>query len=172
MATARRRIWKIESAILSLIEVLIDSQDGLVSIGQKVKDNTLKRFFFAESLRRGQFIDELKQLVSLLEPGRFSGSGLLTGTLLRTWDRFRLSFHDNDYALLLKVEQCDLAIEELYESIAGEHLPICFYKILAPQAKHIRMFQISVKLIRDRAVPSDLQPEFVTLSGTDAAMTL
>ncbi len=41
-----------ESALRNVIDVLIDCQERFQEIGDKLEDETLKRYFLAESLKR------------------------------------------------------------------------------------------------------------------------
>jgi hypothetical protein len=41
-----------------VIESLIDGQEGFQKIGEHLKDETQKKYFFAESLKRSQFRGE------------------------------------------------------------------------------------------------------------------
>ena len=116
------------------------------------------RYFFAESLKRGQYIDELKELFEQLELGTFRDSGSTVGALHRTWARIKFKFTDSDFALLVTAEQGEIAIAELYEKVVRAHLPICIRKILTPQARHIRMVHSYVKFARDRASIGPAQP--------------
>jgi len=54
-----------ETAVQCVIEILIDSQDGLATVGERLQDLTLKRYFFAESLLRARFIDQLEMALRL-----------------------------------------------------------------------------------------------------------
>ena len=46
---------EMERVLRSLINTLQDSQKGFADIGEHLKDDTLKRYFLAESLKRANF---------------------------------------------------------------------------------------------------------------------
>lgn len=146
----RRR--RIESTLQLLVEILIDSQEGLVTIGERLSDLALRRYFLAESIRRGQFIDELKEMLERLglEISRDSGSAV--GALHRAWARIKSQFNESDYALLVTAEHGERTITMLYEEIVRAHLPVCIRKVIVPQAKRVRMTHRYVTFARDRAL--------------------
>src|ERR1035437_6651847 len=52
-----------EGALRLVIEALIDGQEGFQGIGDSLKDETLKRYFVAESLKRAQFRGDLETIL-------------------------------------------------------------------------------------------------------------
>ena len=52
MPTDTSKQHEMERALNSLISTLLDSQKGFADIGEHLKDDTLKRYFLAESLKR------------------------------------------------------------------------------------------------------------------------
>ena len=55
MSTDAGRQHEMQLALNSLITTLVDSQKGFADIGEHLKDETLKRYFLAESLKRASF---------------------------------------------------------------------------------------------------------------------
>jgi hypothetical protein len=51
-------------AIYSVIQSLIESQEALVEIGEKLENMDLKRFFLTESLKRAEFRGELESVLN------------------------------------------------------------------------------------------------------------
>ena len=60
MPTDTAKQHEMERALKSLINVLQDGQKGFADIGEHLKDDTLKRYFLAESLKRASFRAELE----------------------------------------------------------------------------------------------------------------
>ena len=60
MATAAGKNEEVESALKSVIQVLDDGQKGMAELGESLKDETLKRYFLAESLKRASFRGDLE----------------------------------------------------------------------------------------------------------------
>ena len=79
MATDASKNAEMETGLRSLINVLLDSQKGFADIGEHLKDETLKRYFLAESLKRANFRAELEN--ELHRHG--------VGGCQRDWDRLR-----------------------------------------------------------------------------------
>ncbi len=51
---------EMERVLLDVIETLEDGQKGFAEIGSELKDEHLKRFFLAESLKRASFRADLE----------------------------------------------------------------------------------------------------------------
>ena len=77
-------LQELESTLRLVIETLIDGQEGFQKIGDNLKDETLKRYFLAESLCRAQFRGELETVLhqegvhDIHERGTASGTVNLT----------------------------------------------------------------------------------------------
>src|ERR1700760_426479 len=54
---------EVRETLHDVIESLIDGHDGFQKIGEHLKSETLKKYFFAESLKRSQFRGELETLL-------------------------------------------------------------------------------------------------------------
>ena len=52
-----------EKVLLEVIEVLQDGQKGFAEIGEHLKDEQLKKYFLAESLKRANFRGELENVL-------------------------------------------------------------------------------------------------------------
>ena len=63
MSTDAGRQHEIRLALNSLISALLDSQKGFADIGEHLKDDTLKRYFLAESLKRASFRGDLEEVL-------------------------------------------------------------------------------------------------------------
>ncbi|SPE18273.1 GAF sensor-containing diguanylate cyclase (modular protein) [Candidatus Sulfotelmatomonas gaucii] len=138
-----------EHAVQAVIEILVDSQEGLVTVGEKLQDQTLKRYFLAESLKRAQFIGQLE--TALREQGvrRFRDRGSPSATLHRTWARLKSKLIGGDYTLLVTAEQGEEAVGEICSKAMQADLPATLRRILKTQAKHIEYSHAYVKAARD-----------------------
>ena len=54
---------EVEETLRSVIESLVDGQEGFQKIGEELKNDTLKRYFMAESLKRASFRGELESVL-------------------------------------------------------------------------------------------------------------
>jgi uncharacterized protein (TIGR02284 family) len=144
-----------DTAVQCVIEILIDSQDGLATVGERVQNQTLKRYFFAESLLRAQFIDELKTALRQRGVSTFREKGSAAATLHRTWARIKSRFIGGDHTLLVTAEQGEGAVTEVYSKAMETYLPTSIREILAAQEGHIELVHEFLKTERDRPTAGD-----------------
>ena len=52
-----------EETLRLVIDSLIDGQEGFQKLGNEIKDESLKRYFLAESLKRAQFRGDLESIL-------------------------------------------------------------------------------------------------------------
>ena len=112
MSQVMREALRSETAVQCVIEILIDSQEGLATVGERLQDQTLKRYFFTESLLRAQFIDQLEMALRQRGVSRFREKGSAVAALHRTWARIKSRFIDGDHTLLVTAEQGEDAVTE------------------------------------------------------------
>jgi len=137
-------------AIYSLIQSLIDSQEALVEIGEKLEDQDLKRFFLTESLKRAEFRGELESVLNQEGVGNLREGETAPGPAQRTLAKLRLHGHDaGDHSLLTTAEQGEDAAREAYSSAIHANLPTPVLDLLASQALHIAESHDFVKAARD-----------------------
>lgn len=137
-------------AVQCVIEILIDSQEGLATVGEKLQDQTLKRYFFAESLLRARFIDQLEMAPLERGVGRFQEKGSAAAALHRTWARIKSSFMGGDHTLLVAAEQGEDAVTKVYCKALETYLPMSIREILTAQGAHIELVHAFVKTQSDR----------------------
>jgi uncharacterized protein (TIGR02284 family) len=134
-------------AIYSVIQSLIESQEALVEIGEKLANVDLKRFFLAESLKRAEFRGELESIlnqegVSGMREGHSAAENLYLsalGSVFRSVAGLRPRLRDaGDQTLLESAEQGEDAACDVYDYAMNAHLPAPVRKILASQAEHIQ----------------------------------
>jgi uncharacterized protein (TIGR02284 family) len=138
-----------------LIEILIDSQDGLVTVGERLQDHNIKYYFLDESLKRGQFIDQLESALRLRGVSRFRDRGSTVATLHRTWARLKSRFMDGDLTLLVAAEQGENSFTDVYSKAMETYLPTAIRQILMAQKAHIELVHAFVKTERDRLAARD-----------------
>ena len=63
MSHPSNTLKEVEETLRLVIENLIDGQNGFQKIGDEIKDETLKTYFLAESLKRAQFRGELETIL-------------------------------------------------------------------------------------------------------------
>lgn len=144
-----RKPLRADTALQCVIEILIDSQDGFATAGERLQNQSLKRYFFTESLLRAQFIDELETALRLRGVSRFWEKSSAAATLHRTWARIKSRFLGGDHTLLVTAEQGEDAVTEVYSKALETYLPTSIREILTAQEAHIEMVHEFLKTERD-----------------------
>ena len=144
-----------ETAVQCVLEILIDSQDGLATVGERLQDQSLKLYFFAESLMRAQFIGELETAFRSRGVRAFREKGSAAASLHRTWARIKSRFMGGDHTLLVTAEQGEHAVHEVYSKALETYLPTSIHEILTAQKAHIELVHGFVKTERDRLAAGD-----------------
>lgn len=139
-----------KKVLKDVIESLIDGQEGFKSIGEKLEDETLKRYFFAESLKRASFKGELEDV--LIKEGvhdAYKETGSVSGTLHRTWGDLKAKFGGSDHTLLETAESGEDVAKKAYADALKHELPLPIHQLLSTQAAHIQTSHDYVKAARD-----------------------
>jgi uncharacterized protein (TIGR02284 family) len=139
----------VQKALHSVIESLIDGQEGFQRIGEHLKDGTLKRYFLAESLRRAQFRGELETMLHAEGDHDPKESGSVSGAIHRTWGDIKAHLGGGDHTLLETAEQCEDAAMKAYRDALEKELPLPVKKLVAAQYAHIQTSHNYVKAARD-----------------------
>lgn len=139
-----------ETVLHDVIASLIDGQEGFRDIGEKLEDDTLKRYFLAESLKRAQFKGELEDV--LVKEGvsdAYKESGSVAGTLHRTWGDLKAKLGGGDHTLLETAEQGEDRAKKAYADALKHELPLPIHQLLSTQAAHIQTSHDYVRAARD-----------------------
>jgi uncharacterized protein (TIGR02284 family) len=132
-----------------VIESLIDGQEGFQKIGDHLKDETLKKYFLAESLKRSQFRGELETLLHSKGDRDPKESGSVSGAIHRTWGDLKAHFGGGDHTLLETAEQGEDAAKKAYKDALEKELPLQVKQLLTTQYAHIQKSHDYVKAARD-----------------------
>jgi uncharacterized protein (TIGR02284 family) len=138
-----------EDALVSVIDTLLDSQNGFQTIGDEIKDENLRLYFLAESLNRAQFRGELETVLHQEGVHDIKEHGTANGTALRIWAELKSKLGGGDHTLLETAEQSEDAAKEAYEEALAGELPLPVREILFKQALHIENSHDFVKAARD-----------------------
>jgi uncharacterized protein (TIGR02284 family) len=149
MSNPSNELREAEEAIRMVIQNLIDAQEGFQKIGDELKDETLKRYFLAESLKRAQFRGELETVLHQEGIHDIKESGTVTGTVRRTWASLKSKMGGGDHALLETAEQGEDAAKEVYADALNRELPFPIRQLLTTQSAHILSSHDYVKAARD-----------------------
>jgi len=138
-----------ELALNELISSLLDSQKGFADIGEHLKDETLKRYFLAESLKRASFRGDLEEVLHQNGVHDIKESGTTVGTMHRAWGDLKAKLGGGDHTLLETAEQGEDAVKNAYADVLDQDLPLPIRQLLAEQQAHILTAHDFVRSHRD-----------------------
>jgi uncharacterized protein (TIGR02284 family) len=143
---------EMEGVLLDVIKTLQDSQKGFADIGEHLKDDQLKRYFLAESLKRASFRAELENELHRAGMADVKESGSTSGTLHRVWGDLKAKFGGGDHTLLETAEQGEDEAKKAYKDALEQDLPLPIRELLATQQAHVLTSHDYVKRHRDALV--------------------
>ena len=126
-----------ESVLLDVIKSLQDGQKGFAEIGEHLKDEMLKRYFLAESLKRANFRAELENELHRAGMPDVSESGSTAGAFHRAWGELKAKLGGGDHTLLETAEQGEDEAKKAYKDALDHELPLPIRQLLAEQQAHI-----------------------------------
>jgi uncharacterized protein (TIGR02284 family) len=115
---------EVEETLRSVIQVLIDGQEGFEQIGEQLKDETLRRYFAAESLKRAQFRGDIEEVLHQEGVHDVKESGTVGGGIHRTWGDIKAHLGGGDYTLLETCEAGEDAARKAYQEALEKELPL------------------------------------------------
>ena len=137
------------SVLLDVIKSLQDGQKGFADIGEHLKDDTLKRYFLAESLKRAEFRGELEGELHRAGISDISESGSAAGALHRTWGELKAKLGGGDHTLLETAEQGEDEAKKAYKDALEHDLPSTIRELLTKQQAHVNSAHNYVRDARD-----------------------
>jgi uncharacterized protein (TIGR02284 family) len=149
MATDAGRQNEMQLALNSLINVLLDSQKGFADIGEHLKDETLKRYFLAESLKRASFRGDLEEVLHQAGVHDIKESGTTAGAIHRVWGDLKAKLGGGDHALLETAEQGEDTTKTAYADALDQDLPLPVRQMVAEQQAHVLTSHDFVRSHRD-----------------------
>jgi uncharacterized protein (TIGR02284 family) len=149
MSNPSNTLKEVEEALRMVIESLIDGQEGFQKIGDELKDETLKRYFLAESLKRAQFRGDLETVLHQEGVHDIKESGSMSGALHRAWGDLKTKFGGGDHTLLETAEQGEDDAKKAYADALNREMPLPIRQMLTTQAAHIQSSHDYVKAARD-----------------------
>jgi len=149
MSNPSNTLMETEETLRSVIQNLIDDQAGFQAIGNDLKDETLKHYFLAESLRRAEFRGELETLLHQEGVGDIKKHGTVAGTLHRAWGHLKVKLGGGDHSLLVTAEQGEDEAKQVYEEALEKDLPFPVRQLLTRQYSQIQTSHDYVRAARD-----------------------
>jgi uncharacterized protein (TIGR02284 family) len=149
MSTDAGRQHEMRLALNSLINTLLDSQKGFADMGEHLKDETLKRYFLAESLKRASFRGDLEEVLHQNGVHDIKESGSTAGALHRVWGDLKAKLGGGDHALLETAEQGEDRAKKAYADALEQDLPLPVRQLVAEQQAHVLTSHDYVRSHRD-----------------------
>jgi len=149
MSSPSKTLHKVEETLTSVIESLIDGQEGFQKTGDVLKDPILKRHFLQESLKRAEFRGELETVLHQEGIHDIKEGGSFSGTLRRTWGDLKAAMGASDHSLLETAEEAEDAAKKAYAEALDSVLPFPIRQLLVTQSAHIQASHDYVKAARD-----------------------
>jgi len=140
---------QMESVLLDVIKTLQDGQKGFAEVGEHLKDDTLKRYFLAESLKRANFRAELENELHRAGMADVSESGSAAGAMHRAWVDLKANLGGGDHTLLESAEQGEDDAKKTYKEALEQELPLPIRQLLTEQQAHILTSHDYVRNHRD-----------------------
>lgn len=138
MSHPSQELKEAESTLKSVIQVLIDSQEGFQKIGEELKDESLKHYFFSESLQRAQFRGDLETILHQEGVHDVKESGTVGGSMERAWGDLKSMLGGGDHTLLATAEKEEVAAVKAYTDALDNYLPFPVRQLLVSQSTHIQ----------------------------------
>jgi uncharacterized protein (TIGR02284 family) len=138
-----------EKVLLGVVKNLQDGQKGFAEIGEHLKDETLKRFFLAESLKRASFRAELEGELHREGMKDVVESGSTAGALHRSWGELKAKLGGGDHTLLETAEQGEDEAKKAYKDALEHDLPLPVRQMLTTQQAHVMASHDYVRNHRD-----------------------
>lgn len=150
MSTDVNKNSEMEKVVKAIINVLQDGQKGFADIGEHLKDDTLKRYFLAESLKRANFRAELENELHRHGIKDVHEEGTTLGAIHRTWGDIKGKvLGTSDHELLATSEQGEDAAKKAYKEALSQNLPLPLHQLLSEQNAHIMTSHDYVRNHRD-----------------------
>jgi uncharacterized protein (TIGR02284 family) len=149
MATDTAKNFELETVLKSVINILEDGQKGMAEIGEHLKDETLKRYFLAESLKRASFRGELENELHRHGVHDVHETGTVAGAVHRAWGGLKATLGGGDHTLLATAEAGEDEAKDAYKDALDQELPMPIRQLLVEQQTHILMSHDFVRGHRD-----------------------
>jgi uncharacterized protein (TIGR02284 family) len=149
MSNPSRTLQEVEATLRSVIDSLIDGQEGFQKIGEELKDPALKLYFLEQSLKRSEFRGELESVLHQEGVHDINESGTASGTFRRAWGTLKSKMGAGDHSLLETAEQAEDAAVKAYTEALNAELPLPVRQLLATQSNYIQLSHDFVKEARD-----------------------
>lgn len=151
MSGPSKDLKETEAALQCVVANLVDSQEALQQIGDMLRDEVVKRFLLAESLRRAEFRGDLETVMHQEGVHDIIESGTAAGTVHRAWAGLKARLGGGDHTLLATAEACEDGVKNAYDKALDGYLPLPVRQLLRTQITHVQLSHDYVRAARDHA---------------------
>ena len=137
MGNPSKDLLETEGALRTIIEALIDDQEGFRQIGEALSDQTLKSYFLEESLKRAEFRGELENILHQEGVRDIEETGSPAGAFLRLFTGLKTALGSGAHGLLEAAEDAEDKAVQAYSDALEKFLPAPIREVLIRQAAHI-----------------------------------
>lgn len=137
MGTPSKDLLETEGTLRTVIEALVDSQEGFQKMAESLKDEGLKRAFLAESLKRAEFRGELENILHQEGVRDVKESGTAAGTFVRFWTGLKASMGGSDHGLLASAVEAEDGVRQAYVDALDKYLPAPVREVLQQQGAQV-----------------------------------
>lgn len=152
MSQPSHELQQAESAMQSVLDYLVDSQEAFLKIGEKLQDETLRRYFLGEALNRAEFRGEIESALHREGVHDIKEGGTAAGTVHRAWAGLKSKLGGGDRTLLVTAEEGEEETAAAYERAMDAYLPLPVRQLLTTQAAHIKLSHDYVKAACNRKI--------------------
>jgi uncharacterized protein (TIGR02284 family) len=128
----------IEETLRTVIDTLIDGEEGYRLIGQDLKDESLKTSFLAEGKIRSEFRLKLEETLHQIGVADASETGTVIGTLHRSWGDIKAKLGGTNRDLVEIACQGEEYAVHIYNLALGKQLLLPIQETLLIQQAHIK----------------------------------
>ena len=137
MSTDAGKHHEMQLALSSLISILLDGQKGFADLSEHLKDQKLKTYFAAESLKRASFRGDLEEVLHQNGVRDIKESATTLGTINRVWGDIKAKLGGGDHTLLETAERGEDEAKKAYADALDQDLPLPVRQLIAEQQAHI-----------------------------------
>jgi uncharacterized protein (TIGR02284 family) len=149
MSNPSRTLQHVEGTLRSVIDSLIDGQEGFQKIGEELKDPALKVYFLEQSLKRSEFRGDLETILHQEGVHDIEEGATASGTFRRAWGTLKAMLGAGDHSLLETAEAAEDATVQAYTDALKPEIPFPIRQLLTSQLNYIRISHDFVKEARD-----------------------
>jgi uncharacterized protein (TIGR02284 family) len=144
-----KELSEVDGALRSVIDVLHDGHQGLLQIGEHLKNETTKLYILSESQVRAEYAAELENELHRHGERDVNEGGTASGTLHRVWGDLKARMGADDRSLLTTAEQGEDEEVKGYEKALEAVMPGDIRDLLLTQKKHIAHSHNKIRDLRD-----------------------